>query len=106
MRIQRTVCGAGLLLGVLALSGCGDESGMSEVSGNVRVDGKPLPSGAIRFEPVDGKTQVTGGMIREGRYSVQVPHGAMKVSISAPLGALRPARGLAPPKPPPNACVR
>jgi hypothetical protein len=68
--------------GVLFLAlGCAAES---EVSGTVKVGGADLDSGAILFVPVDGKTGTAGGEIKQGRYSVKVPVGQMKVSISAP----------------------
>jgi hypothetical protein len=67
---------------LLALAGCSGNDG--KVSGTVTVDGKPLENGSILFVPVDGKTPTTGGSIKEGHYSVRVPIGKMKVSISAP----------------------
>ncbi len=75
--------GCGCLLILLALAGCGD-SGTAEVSGTVTVDGTPVEEGKIGFSPVDGKTTTAGGDIKKGLYSVQVPVGTMKVSISVP----------------------
>jgi len=70
-----------LLLSIL-LPGCGDS--FSEVEGEIRLDGKLVKAGAIQFSPVDGKTPTAGGPIDKGIYSVRVPVGLMKVSISAP----------------------
>jgi hypothetical protein len=67
---------------LLALAGCSAKDG--KVTGTVTIDGTPLESGSILFVPVDGKSPTTGGSIKEGRYSVRVPPGTMKVSISAP----------------------
>lgn len=82
MRIQRAGW-ACLWLALLGLAGCGDGR-MSQVTGMVKLDGKPLEKGQITFYPADGQAQVTGGPLQEGRYSVRVPVGTMKVVISAP----------------------
>lgn len=56
-------------LGIVAsIAGCG--SGLVRVEGNVTFDGKPLESGAISFEPVDGRGPVAGGKIDCGAYVV------------------------------------
>jgi hypothetical protein len=73
-----------MLLSLLALTGCGGDRKLVTVAGSVTLDGEPVESGAILFVPVDGNAQTTGGEIRNGRYSVQVPPGVMKVSLSAP----------------------
>jgi hypothetical protein len=82
MRMERAVWAGAPLVAVLCLAGC-DDRRTAEVHGTVQVDGKPLEAGAILFVPVDGKTATTGGPIKDGRYSVRVPVGTMKVSISA-----------------------
>jgi hypothetical protein len=79
----RNVLGAVALAALLTLAGCGDPA-MPTVSGTIKVDGQPVEEGAIRFTPADGMTQTTGGEIKNGKYSVRVPVGTMKVSISAP----------------------
>jgi hypothetical protein len=70
-----------LFVVLLTLAGCGGAS-IAEVSGMVKVDGAPMPKGAILFTPLDGKGQTAGGTIEDGHYSVQVPVAAMKVSLS------------------------
>jgi hypothetical protein len=75
-------CCLGLAFSLL-LAGC-DRTKMVTVTGTVKVDGQLLASGTITFTPADGKTQVTGGPIKDGKYSVKVPPGLMKVSLSAP----------------------
>jgi hypothetical protein len=72
-----------LLTALLLAVGCGDQN-EAEVSGAVTVDGVPMASGAIQFVPEDGQSKTTGGAIKDGRYSVKVPVGRMKVSISMP----------------------
>ena len=75
----------GFLLGASwVLSGCGGNDGMATVAGSVTLDGKPIETGAILFVPLDGKAPTAGGNVTNGQYSVRVPLGAMKVSISAP----------------------
>jgi hypothetical protein len=54
------------------------------VSGSVNLDGQPLPTGAIRFTPVDGHVSPTEGVISEGKFSVQTGIGDSRVTISAP----------------------
>jgi len=82
MRIQRAGW-ACLWLALLGLAGCGGGR-MSQVSGVVKLDGNPLEAGTITFTPADGQAEVTGGEIKAGRYTVLVPVGTTKVSISAP----------------------
>jgi len=74
--------GLGLLL--LVAVGCGKESSMGQLTGTVTVDGQPVEGGSIAFFPTDGKSQTTGGMIRLGDYSAQVPFGPAKVEIRVP----------------------
>ena len=74
---------AGLLAALLTLSGCGD-SKEGRVSGTVWVDDEPVEDGSINFIPADGQSQTAGGVIKDGKYSVKVPVGLMKVEIRAP----------------------
>jgi hypothetical protein len=83
MALARAARTGGLLLTLVALAGCGDNSGLVEVKGTVTLDGAPLEKGAISFSPVDGKTKTAGANIEAGNYSARVPPGTMKVSISA-----------------------
>jgi hypothetical protein len=84
MRIRRFERGSiACLLFALLFAGCSGET-EGTVSGTVRVDGVPVEKGAITFIPADGKTSTSGGEIKDGRYSVHVPVGKMKVSISVP----------------------
>jgi hypothetical protein len=82
VRSGRLLCAGGTLVLLLALGGCAQKDG--HVSGAVTLDGQPVEDGAILFVPVDGTTSTAGGQIKGGRYSVRVPPGSMKVSISAP----------------------
>jgi len=73
----------GLAICALVAVGC-DGSKFADVSGTVTVDGKPVETGSITFVPADGLSSTAGGEIKDGKYSVKVPVGMMKVSISSP----------------------
>jgi hypothetical protein len=83
MPIQRAVWFGGFLVALLLLAGC-DRDNTVEVKGTVQFDGKPIEDGSINFVPADGKSQTAGGAIKDGKYSVKVPVGPMKLTISAP----------------------
>jgi hypothetical protein len=80
---------------MISLSGCSNERPMGDVQGTVIVNGEPLKEGTIRFLPVNGDTQATGGAIRDGRFRVQVPVAKQRVEIAANM--------IDPEKTPPNA---
>jgi hypothetical protein len=64
---NRTVCC--LAAGLLILSGCAKHE--PSVAGTVLLDGVPLPSGRIRFVPVEGTPGPdAGAVIDEGKYSI------------------------------------
>jgi hypothetical protein len=54
------------------------------VTGTVTLDGRPLESGLIRFVPTDGQTATADATITHGEFTVTVPVGEKRVSISAP----------------------
>ncbi len=68
---------------LFALAGCTDSS-LTVVKGQVTFDGQPIEKGSISFFPKDGQSKTTGGEIKAGAYSVQVPVGLMEVRISMP----------------------
>lgn len=62
-----------LLTCLLAAAGCSGK-GFSEVTGTVRVDGKPLPGALVTFTPQDPTMQRgVGSTNAEGRYRVIRP---------------------------------
>jgi hypothetical protein len=66
---------------ICALSGCGN-SKLSEVSGTISYDGKPIEQGSIAFIPADGNGPSGGSPIVDGKYFAQnVPVGKTKVQI-------------------------
>lgn len=74
----------GLACAVLlsALVGCSGNS-LVEVSGEVKLDDKPVQKGVISFWPEDGKGPTAQGVIEQGKYKVAVAPGAKKVGVEA-----------------------
>ena len=71
-------CGLVLLLAVLPL-GC---SRRGTVSGQVLFNGKPLPGGTVKFNPVDTRYNPATATIDEsGNYQVTVPVGEARISV-------------------------
>ncbi len=66
-------CNAAVLLAIVALAGCGGDSGPKrfELSGTVIYDGKPVPAGFIVFIPDDATGNsgpATTAGIQDGQY--------------------------------------
>lgn len=81
-----------LLLAAAALlcSACsGDPLGRHAISGNVKVDGQPLPKGNINFWPIDGQATSGGGEIVDGKFSVPkasgLVNGKYRVVVNAAI---------------------
>jgi hypothetical protein len=69
-----------LLVGVLTLCGCSDQSGRSLVEGRVTWEGKPVPAGSVAFEPDPdrgGKGPAGVALIRNGRFRTEAKFGAV-----------------------------
>ena len=85
---KQLFCFAAIVAG--AAAGCGwndNPLGRQPIRGTVTLDGNPLESGSIRFEPLDGKA-MTGSYIKDGMFELPeekgLPVGTYKVSISSP----------------------
>jgi hypothetical protein len=52
-----------------AFCGCGDQLGLVPVSGQVLIDGKPVPYGAVRLIPKEGPPAI-GRLDSEGRFKL------------------------------------
>lgn len=96
-KIHRGVCEQGprrwiaaLLVVVAALSGCGPRGPQRfQIEGAVTCDGKPVPSGTIRFEPDSTKGNrgpVGYAAIIDGRYATATE--GSKGSLRGPLVAI------------------
>jgi hypothetical protein len=69
---------------VAIVSGCGsDEPPTGTVSGEVTLDGAPLPAGNIQFRPMAGDVGTGGTEIKDGKFEAVVPVGKMRVEITA-----------------------
>lgn len=69
--------------------GCGPTSDRLRIRGEVRLDGKPIDRGSIRFTPMDGGQSLSAGaMIRDGEFDVPqergLPPGTYRLSVSSP----------------------
>jgi hypothetical protein len=68
---------ATLVLLLLTLFGCSGD-GRLAVSGTVMLDGNPLESGAITFQPAAGSDgHSAGGLIANGNFQLVAEHGLM-----------------------------
>jgi hypothetical protein len=64
----------------LAAAGCGVKT--YPITGSVKMDGEPIPEGHIAF--VSEELGAGGnGPITDGHYNVAVPHGKVKIQITA-----------------------
>jgi hypothetical protein len=64
--------------------GCSANSTTGTVTGTVTLDGEPLKTGNIRFDPADGRTSTSDAIIKDGKFTAKVPPGDKRVSISSP----------------------
>jgi hypothetical protein len=71
-----------LLVGCLT-AGCSKGPPFGDVAGKVKLDGREVAAGSIRFVPLDGMTSTAGGTITDGAYSVRVPVNKVRIEISA-----------------------
>jgi len=80
---------------------------MIAVSGSVRLEGRPLPRGEIRFEPIQGTAApASGARIVNGAYAVTSRGGVVPGRYRVTITSLVPPQlaeaqdGEGPPKPP------
>ena len=75
--------GVGFSLLFLISLGCNSAETPAEVSGTVLLGSEPLAEGEIIFEAVDKSTAPGAGIIKDGKYTIQVLPGSKKVKIQA-----------------------
>ena len=75
--------GIGFSLLLLVSLGCNSAETPAEVSGTVLLGSEPLAEGEIIFEAVDKSTAPGAGIIKDGKYTIQVLPGSKKVKIKA-----------------------
>src|SRR5689334_90468 len=72
--------------------------GKGDITGQVTVDGKPLPMGNVVFIPTSGAPAVAASVAADGKYTaVGVPSGEVKVSLD--LAAVQSLASAAPKAP-------
>lgn len=79
---------AGFMLGfaVMALVGCGGGGpAAATVSGEIKVNGKPLAKGTIAFVSADAPGTPASAEVTAGRYEIHTTAGPKKVQVSAPV---------------------
>ena len=67
---------------MLVLSACGDNGGGTSIVGAVTYQGQPLADGAIYFLPADGGRPAVAKIDQLGKYSIDVPPGDYKVTVT------------------------
>ncbi len=89
---RRTTFGIWLLIamtGLAFVSGCGGD-GRLGVSGAVTVDGKPLESGVISFQPAAGNQGHSAGTgVQAGRYEIESTKGLLPGEYQVRIQAFR-----------------
>jgi hypothetical protein len=85
---------AGLLAG-LVLTSLGCSGGTGTVTGKVKYNGEPLPSGRVVFMNADGKGTQEAEIQSDGSYKIErMPTGLAKVSVvTSPMGETGGGRG-------------
>lgn len=74
-----------LLPAAAILFACGCEPQThGTLSGKVTLNGQPVPSGSIRFTPIDGNSSSASCLIRDGSYQAKIPVNTHRVVISSP----------------------
>ncbi len=68
-RVLRVSLGHVLLILIVILPGCGQNEKLGGVYGTVRLDGKPLAKGTVRFTPAAGRA-ATGNIQSDGTYTL------------------------------------
>ena len=76
-----------LFAAVFFCAGCGENlppaPSVFPVSGTVTIDGQPLATGSITFDPSDGKSIASGGGITDGKFSFESTAGPKVVRITS-----------------------
>ena len=69
-------------IGVL-LPACSSQVTLHETFGEVTFNGKPIPTGDIKFSPEDKQLGSHAGKIENGKFSLKAREGKYKVQITA-----------------------
>lgn len=94
-RVTRAPSAMMALFGLLLLFtavGCGpaaSSDGRKPITGNISLNGSPVLSGSIRFEPEGGQT-ASGSTIAEGKYEIPADKGLMPGKYRVFINATEP----------------
>ncbi len=77
-----------ITIAAILLTGCGPDTGLLGISGEVSLDGVPIERGTIRLSSTEGvKQSATGAMIKDGKYAIPREKGLLPgtyhISITA-----------------------
>jgi hypothetical protein len=77
------------IFGLVAVCGCGTRSDKLPVSGEIKLDGVPLETGAIRLTSIgDARVQATGAFVENGQFDIPqskgLSPGTYHVEINSP----------------------
>ncbi len=79
----------GLSLAVLTVAlGCNKSPysvGYADVSGQVLLDGKPVPGGQVSFVAVNGALAARGDIGEDGHYEIKAPIGEVRIGVNNSL---------------------
>lgn len=95
------------ILSVLALTvlvgclGCGHGDGKFLLEGTATWNGEPIADGDLELQPADGKGQIDGAEIKNGRFKLLTSAGPKKVSVFArkQVGMTEPTERIPNPEP-------
>jgi hypothetical protein len=95
--MSRAIETSGWVVLLLLAAGCGSSGGLTEVTGTVRFQGRPLPSGSVTFVGADG-ARSHSAINETGEYRVQgVARGKARISVVSeprvPAGLMKPGPG-------------
>ncbi|MFM7317797.1 MAG: hypothetical protein ACKO5E_12705 [bacterium] len=81
-----------LSLACITLAGCGSGDGKTRVAveGEIKLNGKALPSGLVSFLPTDHKGEAAVAKIENGKYSIERANGPVLGSYKVLINSKQP----------------
>jgi hypothetical protein len=83
LAVRAVVC-AGCLAGLLGLAGCDRGPAFAEVSGTLKVDGKPLENVQVEFWPLASGPRSIGVTDKEGKFTLTSDDGKRTGAVVGP----------------------
>jgi hypothetical protein len=88
--ILRSFCNIAFLMAVVLNGGCGDNGGRSKIYGTILVDGKPLKTGSVSFQPAPGNPAPSAGCpVTDGEFEIPTTAGPMPGKYLVRVDAFR-----------------